>query len=171
MRNLWLLSVLFIVGCSTSVNHYSNTTPELKLEEFYDGKLTAYGMVQNRSGEVLRRFRVDMEGTWEDNKGRLDETFFYDDGEQQQRTWYLEKRSNGQYSGTADDVVKPARGETNGYALNWRYTLTIPVDDNTWDINFDDWMYLIDEKRLINRAQMKKWGFTVGEVTLWIEKH
>ena len=75
------------------------------------------------------------------------------------------------YGGTASDVVNPARGSTSGFALNWRYTLSIPVDGKVWDISFDDWMYLLDEKRMINRAQMNKWGFKVGEVTLWIEKH
>lgn len=171
MRSLFIAGLLLLAGCSTPMSYYQNTTPQLNMEEFYNGKLTAYGMVQNRSGDVLRRFRVDMLGTWEGNKGVLEETFYYDDGEQQQRTWYLEKKEDGKYGGTADDVVNPAHGQTSGYALNWRYTLRIPVDGDTWDINFDDWMYLLDEKRLINRAEMKKWGFTVGEVTLWIEKH
>ena len=171
MRNLILLFIALLAGCSTPMSYYQNTTPVLKLEEFYNGKLTAYGMVQSRSGEVLRRFRVDMLGRWEGKKGVLEETFFYDDGEQQQRTWYLEKKADGLYGGTADDVVNPAEGQTSGYALNWQYTLSILVDGTTWDIDFDDWMYLLDENRLINRAEMNKWGFTVGEVTLWIEKH
>ncbi len=170
MRN-WLWPLLFLLaGCATPVSYYKNTSPELKLEEFFNGKLTAYGMVQSRSGKVLRRFRVDMVGSWEGNKGVLDEKFYYDDGEEQQRTWYLEKHDNGMYGGTAGDVVKPAKGATSGYALNWHYTVAIPVDGENWDIDFDDWMYQLDENRLINRAQMKKWGFKVGEVTLWIEK-
>ncbi|MDJ0831946.1 MAG: DUF3833 domain-containing protein [Gammaproteobacteria bacterium] len=170
MRNWIWPFLLLLVGCATPMSYYQNTSPELKLEEFYNGKLTAYGMVQNRSGKVLRRFKVDMVGNWEGNKGVLDEMFYYDDGEEQRRTWYLEKHADGIYGGTASDVVNPAKGQTSGYALNWRYTLTITVDGKTWDIDFDDWMYLMDENRLINRAKMKKWGFKVGEVTLWIEK-
>ena len=171
MRSFVIACVLLITACSTPLSYYSKSTPELKMEEFYNGRLTAYGMVQNRGGKVLRRFRVDMLGTWQGNKGTLQESFYYDDGEQEQRTWYLEKLPDGQYRGAADDVVKPALGETSGYALNWRYTLSIPVNGDTWDIDFDDWMYLLDEKRLINRAEMNKWGLKVGEVTLWIEKH
>lgn len=171
MRNwIWPLLIL-LSGCGTSMSYYQGSSPGLKLEEFYNGKLTAYGMVQNRSGEVLRRFRVDMLGTWDGNKGVLEEFFYYDDGEEQERTWYLEKMDDNVYGGTASDVVNPARGSTSGFALNWRYTLSIAVDGKVWDINFDDWMYLLDEKRMINRAQMNKWGFKVGEVTLWIEKH
>ena len=170
MRSLILILTLFIAGCSTKINEYRDTQPQLKMEEFYNGPLTAWGMVQDRGGKVLRRFRVDMVGSWQGNRGTLEETFYYDDGEQQQRTWHLEKNADGSYGGTAADAVTPAHGRTEGYALNWRYTLSIPVEDETWDIDFDDWMYLMDEKRLINRAEMIKWGFRVGEVTLWIEK-
>ena len=171
MSNLLIVAaVMLLVGCSTPLSYYRDTTPVLKMEEFYNGPLTAWGLVQDRSGKVLRRFRVDMVGSWQGDRGKLEEYFYYDDGEQQQRTWHLRKHANGIYTGNASDVVRPAEGQTEGYALNWRYTLSIEVDGSTWDIDFDDWMYLIDEKRLINRAQMNKWGFRVGEVTLWIEK-
>jgi hypothetical protein len=163
--------MISILGCGTSVKHYAGSGPELKLEQFFNGRLTAYGMVQDRNGKVLRRFRVDMLGTWENGKGKLDEQFTYDDGQQEQRIWHLEKTADGRYTGHADDVVVPARGETGGYALNWHYQLSIPVDGENWAISFNDWMYLIDENRMINRAEMSKWGFKVGEVTLWIEKH
>lgn len=170
MRKLVVILTLLISACSTPMSYYEGSGPELKLEEFFDGKLTAYGMVQDRSGRVLRRFTVDMTGTWSDGRGTLDEWFTYDDGEKQRRVWHLQKTADGKYTGNADDVVKPADGKTSGYALNWQYSLNIKVDDESWDIDFDDWMYLIDSKRLINRAEMSKWGFRVGEVTLWIEK-
>ncbi|MFP2770836.1 DUF3833 family protein [Oceanisphaera sp. KMM 10153] len=90
--------------------------------------------------------------------------------EWQRRVWYIEKSANGHYSGTADDVVVPAKGQARGGALNWRYTLSVPVDGQTWNIDFNDWMYLLDDNRVLNRAEMTKWGFKVGEVILWIER-
>lgn len=170
MRKLVLLMSLLLSACSTPMTYYQDTQPQLKLEEFFNGKLTAYGMVQDRGGRVLRRFTVDMTGSWDNNQGTLDEWFTYDDGEQQRRIWHLEKIAEGKYIGNADDVASPADGEINGYALNWQYSLNIKVDEENWVIDFDDWMYLINDKRLINRAEMSKWGFRVGEVTLWIEK-
>jgi hypothetical protein len=170
MRSLILLASALLIGCSTPMSYYRDSQPSLKMEEFYNGPLTAWGMVQDRNGKVLRRFRVDMVGSWQGDRGKLEENFYYDDGEQQQRTWFLHKQDNGRYTGTAADVVSPAEGQSEGYALNWTYTLAIEIDGQTWHIDFDDWMYLMDEKRLINRAEMIKWGFRVGEVTLWIEK-
>lgn len=171
MRTLIIAGSLLLASCSTTMKNYDGSSPHFDMQQFFDGKLTAYGMVQNRQGEVLRRFRVDMTGTWEGNKGKLDEQFYYHDGEEKQRIWYIEKTDDGRYIGNADDVVKPANGQSNGFALNWQYSLLIEVDGENWEIDFNDWMYLIDEYRLINRAEMTKWGFKVGEVTLWIEKH
>jgi hypothetical protein len=171
MRAIIIASVLFLTACSTSMKYYRETQPKFDMQQFFNGKLTAYGMVQNRQGEVIRRFRVDMVGSWEGNRGTLDEQFYYHDGEQQQRTWHIEKTQDGRFIGNADDVVEPAQGRNEGFALNWKYSLKIKIDGDFWEIDFNDWMYLIDEHRLINRAEMSKWGFKVGEVTLWIEKH
>ncbi|WMC09361.1 DUF3833 domain-containing protein [Oceanimonas pelagia] len=170
MKVLLAALALLLTSCSSQIADYKDTTPALALDEFFNGELVAFGMVQDRSGRVLRRFRVDMVANWEGNQGVLEEDFYYDDGEWQRRVWYLEKHPNGRYTGTAGDVVTPAEGQTQGYALNWRYTLAVPVDGKVWDIDFNDWMYLLDENRLINRAEMTKWGFKVGEVTLWIER-
>lgn len=172
MNRLIIVTLSFLLmSCGgASLKQYDKTSPEFKLEEFFNGPLKAYGMVQNRSGEVLRRFSADLTGEWDGNQGTLYEMFYYDDGEQQERIWYLEKLGPNEYSGTADDVSRPASGYTEGFAFNWQYTLAIPVDGTVWNIDFDDWMYLLDDQRLINRAEMKKFGFRVGEVTLWIEK-
>jgi len=37
-------------------------------------------------------------------------------------------------------------------------------------LNLDDWLYLVEENHLINRTQLRKFGFRVAELTLVIEK-
>ena len=37
-------------------------------------------------------------------------------------------------------------------------------------VSFDDWMYLLDQDRLINRAEISKFGIHLGEVILYIER-
>ncbi len=172
MRKLVLFSIiLMLTACgSASLNEHKGTTPELKLEQFFDGELKAYGMVLDRSGNLLRRFDVKLLASWQGNKGKIKEWFEFDDGEKSTRIWQLEKTSENQYKGTAGDVIGIATGETQGSALYWRYDLEIPVDGTTYQITLDDWMFLIDEKRLFNKTNMTKWGFNVGEVILYIEK-
>ncbi|WP_372770154.1 DUF3833 domain-containing protein [Pseudoalteromonas sp.] len=168
---LGVIFSIFLVACSSpDINDYANTTPTLKLEEFFDGKLSAHGIVLDRNGALTRRFSVDLVGSWQGNQGKLDEWFVYDDGEKQTRTWYIENLGNGNYKGTANDVVGTAMGTAKGSALYWRYQLKINYQGGPLEVTLDDWMFLINEKRLINRTDIIKFGFKVGEVILTIEK-
>lgn len=159
----------FLSACSTQLNVYKAETPELDLKRFFNGQLEAYGIVQDFRGKVTRRFRVDILGQWQGNQGFLDELFYFDDGEEQHRCWQLVK-SGTHYRGTAGDVIGNAEGSTAGNALNWGYVLAVPIGGQVWNIRFDDWMYLVDENNLINRARMYKFGFEVGQITLYLRK-
>ena len=111
-----------------------------------------------------------MECSWKGNEGVLDEAFTYSDGTTQRRIWRLTKHADGHYTGTADDVVGTARGQTQGNAFRWGYTLALPVDGKVYHVDFDDWMYLIDERVMLNRATMSKFGVRLGEITLSFTK-
>ena len=67
-------------------------------------------------------------------------------------------------------MIGEALGELSGNALRWRYVLALPVDGKTWNVDFDDWMFLMDEKVMMNRSTMSKWGINLGEVTLTFVK-
>ena len=168
MRYLAIVCLtLVLAGCSgPQVRDYAAEQPRLELSEYFNGELEAWGMFQNRSGQVIKRFHVAMTGTWEGDTGVLDERFTYSDGTQERRVWTLKRQADGSWRGTAGDVVGEAVGEVAGNALNWRYTLRLPVDGTTYDVQFDDWMYQMDGRVMLNRARMSKWGFYLGEVTL-----
>lgn len=164
------VAIILLGGCSSNLSDYTSSQPEFDMQSFFNGKLNAYGMVQDRSGKVIRRFHANLIGRWEGNDGILEEDFYYADGETQRRVWSLKKQNDGSYTGTASDVTRKAFGSSQGFAFNWKYTLAIDVDGETWDIDLNDWLYQLDSSRLINRAEMRKWGFKVGEITLVIEK-
>ena len=171
LASLALTSVFLLTGCSSiNVDDYSDTGPKLDLKTFFDGKLKVYGMVQDFSGKMTRRFTADIDASWNGETGILDELFYFDDGEQQTRVWTLNHEGNGKYTGTAGDVVGVASGQTNGAVFRWQYVLTIPYDGITLDVKLDDWLYLITEDRLINRTSIRKFGIEVGQITLIIEK-
>jgi len=100
----------------------------------------------------------------------LDEDFVYSDGTTQKRIWTLKHLGEGKYTGTAGDVVGQASGRTRGNAFNWRYTMALPVDGKVWEMQFDDWMYLMNDRVMLNKASMRKWGIFLGEVTLSFTK-
>jgi hypothetical protein len=145
---------------------YANERPLLDLKTYFNGELVAHGIFTDRSGRVVRRFVVDMTGTWTGNQGVLDERFTYSDGKTERRVWRLTDEGGGRYGGRADDVVGVANGQAAGNALNWRYTLSLPVDGTVYEVQFDDWMYLMDERVMLNKARMSKFGIFLGEVTL-----
>ena len=63
------------------------------------------------------------------------------------------------------------RYEAAGNAFRWAYTLRLPVDDSVYEVQFDDWMYLVDERVMLNKAVMSKFGIRLGEVTLSFTKN
>ena len=154
-------------GCAgPSVNDYASEKPVLDLKQYFNGVVDAWGIFTDRSGKVVKRFTVVMHCKWDGDQGVLDEDFVYSDGTVQKRIWKLQDMGNGRYSGQADDVIGMADGQTRGNAFNWRYTLALPVDGQVWHVQFDDWMYLLDDKVMLNKAAMSKFGIFLGEVTL-----
>ena len=80
----WLAVVVIIglTGCSTpSIVDYQDGTPAFEPENFFDGKLTAHGVVKDYSGKAIRHFNADIIACWDDGVGTLDESFVFDDGE------------------------------------------------------------------------------------------
>lgn len=166
-RMMALCSSLLLAACAgPGVERYREAKPVLDLSTYFNGTLDAWGMFQDRSGEVTKRFHVVIEGHWEGNQGTLDEHFSWADGSTSRRVWKLTRQTDGSWIGLADDVVGEARGEVAGNALRWRYVLKLPVDGKEYQVDFDDWMYLIDDRVMINQSRMSKFGFHLGQVTL-----
>lgn len=160
-----------LAGCAgPQVGDYAQQRPKLELDRYFNGRVHAHGLFQKRSGEVVRRFTVIMDCRWEGDQGVLDETFTYSDGTTQRRVWRLTKLEGGRYTGRADDVVGEAHGQVSGNAFRWNYTLRLPVDGTEYEVQFDDWMFLIDDRVMLNRARMSKFGVTLGEVLLSFTK-
>jgi hypothetical protein len=166
-----LLGTMLLIACAAPMpSDYAREAPQLELRKYFNGPLTAHGMFSDRAGKVVRRFSVQMTGTWNGAQGVLDEEFTYSDGKKERRTWRLTDHGGGRYSGRADDVIGEAVGQAAGNALNWRYTLALPVDGKIWEVQFDDWMCQMDDRVMLNKAVMSKFGITLGEVTLAFSK-
>ncbi len=149
---------------------YDYTTPKADIQTYFNGPIKAWGIIQDWRGRVVSRFDVDMVGSWEGGVGTLKENFRYYNGDTQKRVWTITKNADGNYTGKADDIIGDASGFSNGSALQWNYKMDITVDGRTYRINFDDWMWQMNDGVLINRSYLKKYGFTVAELTLFMIK-
>lgn len=167
-----LLPLLVSCGISIEGNRYAQLTPQFSPLDFFDGNVKGWGIVQDRSGNVIQQFVVDIVGTREDDQVTLDETFHYSLGDGVKKRRWLIEPIDGQnaFSGKAGDILGEADGDVSGNALNWQYQMDLPVDDTSYKVKFDDWMWLFDENRLINRSYIKKFGFVMAEVTIFMER-
>ena len=160
-----------LAGCGTQqITSYASEKPVLDLSRYLNGILDAHGVFTDRSGTVIKRFTVVLQCSWQGNEGVLDEAFTYADGTRQRRIWRLTRLADGAYIGRADDVVGVAKGQQSGNSFHWTYTMALPVDGTVYEVQFDDWMYLVDDQVMLNRARMHKFGIHLGDVTLSFRK-
>lgn len=165
------LAALLLGGCAgIAPSQYAAEKPTLDLASYFNGTIDGWGMFKKRSGEVVKRFHVVIDARWNGDTGVLDEKFSWSDGSSSRRVWTLTRLADGRYLGRADDVVGGAEGQAAGNALRWKYVLALPVDGRTWHVGMDDWMFLIDERVMLNRTTMSKWGIELGAVTLSFTK-
>ena len=175
IKPISLIILLFLItSCSNNSamkpEDFKNKEPRLIIEEYLSGNVKAWGVLQNRSGKVTRQFSADLNGTWDGKQLVLKEKFNWDDGEVQDREWKINKIDENNYEGTAGDVVGKAKGYSYGPAFKFEYVLLVPVKGKEIKITFDDWMFHMNDGVLINRSYLKKFGFTVAELTLFMQK-
>lgn len=169
--SLLVLCLTLVSACaSVSVEDYQKNQPRMDVREFFDGNLSAHGIVKNRSGEVIRYFNATIIASWKNGVGKLDETFYFDDGEEQKRIWVIQPDGSGNFSATANDVIGSSKMNVSGNSLFMQYILRIPYEDDTLDLQIDDRMYRVSDRVVINESTMRKWGFEVGKIVLVIEK-
>ena len=174
-KSSWLTAAgvagaLALTGCSQSISDYKQLTPALELDRFFLGSGRAYGVMHDWRGQQSVRFVADLCGEWQQGQGDLYEVFYFSDGRVEQRHWQLTQSADGEVRGTAGDVVGEATGQLAGNSLYWQYVLRIPYDGDTLDVTVKDWLHLVDEKNLINRTTLHKYGFKVAELTLSIQQ-
>jgi hypothetical protein len=171
---LGIVAALFLLaGCSSmKVQDFAANEPKLVLEDYFLGQTKAWGIFEDRFGNMRRQFVVDILGTWDEANQTLTlvEDFVYADGEKSQRIWTIKKLGPNRYQGTAPDVIGIADGTVAGNALFWEYDMDLKVGESFWRVRFSDWMWLQPGDALINRARVKRWGFEIGEVTLFFQR-
>ena len=174
MNQSWLMSIIAFMmlgGCmNMEPTDFKGASPRLVIEDYFAGETRAWGIFEDRFGNLRRQFTVKIKGTWEDEILELDEQFEYSDGELDRRVWRIRKTGKNTYEGMADDIIGIAKGEAYGNALNWQYDINLKMGDSRLRVRFNDWMYLQPSGVLLNRAHVTKLGVEIGTVTLVFSK-
>jgi hypothetical protein len=165
-----LLTALAACAGRPDLADHADAGPQMVLEEYFDGPLTAEGVFQDRFGAVRRKFVVDIEGDWDGETLTLDERFVYEDGSTERRVWRLRKTGERTWTGTAEGVVGEATGEVRGDAFTWAYTIDLATPDGPLRVSIEDWIWRIDETTALNRAYVERFGVEIGELLIAFRK-
>lgn len=162
--------LLMLSSCSThSIDDYASNQLRLDPQQFFNGSLSAHGVLKDRSGKVTRYFNATINAYWKNGVGTLEEKFIFDDGEIQHRNWTLTPTDEG-YAATAGDVIGTGKAQVSGNAMQLSYVLEINYKGSPLQLHVDDWMWQVDSKTLLNESTLRKWGFKVGSIQLAIVK-
>ena len=75
------LSMTIAACARKDVDELLTHQPKLILEEFFAGNSVAFGIFEDRFGNLRRQFRVNLSGKLDGKRLVLEEEFLYDDGE------------------------------------------------------------------------------------------
>ena len=170
-KALLTLVTLLLGGCNgMQIEDFRQTQPEFILEDYFQGNTRAWGLFEDRFGNIQRQFVVVINGTWDGSTLVLNEDFIYNDGAGENRVWSVTKTGDKTYQGTTEHVVGAAVGTREGNAFNWNYEFNLQVGDDVWKVRFDDWMFLQPNGVLLNTATVTRWGIKLGTVFLSFSK-
>ena len=73
IRSISLIIAIFLItSCSNNSamkpEDFKNKEPRLIIEDYLTGNVKAWGVLQNRSGKVIRQFSADLDGKWNGNQ-------------------------------------------------------------------------------------------------------
>ena len=163
------LRLLVLGGCAApDADDYAAEKPVLDLTTLLQRHARSRTACSpTASGKVQRRFIVQMKGTWQGNEGVLDEDFTYSDGKTRSAAsgacTQAARRPLHRHAPTTWSA-RPRAGRRQCAALALH---AAPAGRrHAYEVQFDDWMYLMDERVMLNKAVMSKFGIRLGEVTL-----
>lgn len=130
------------------------------------GRTQGFGVFQDRSGAVRRRFSVELDGLIDDGVLVLTEDFTFDDGERERRVWRISCVGEHGYEARADDIIGAAKGRVRGGELRWSYLFSLKVGSRRFRVRFDERFVQVGQDLLVNEARISKFGIRVGQTTL-----
>ncbi len=142
----------------------SHSQPQIDLRQHLSGPIQCEGMIHGPTGNLASRFTAQMHGRWDGANGVLEENFSYASGGTQKREWRLKMGNDGRFTATADDVIGVAQGEYAGCSIRMTYRLRLPAESGGHVLTVTDWLYLSENGVILNRSEMRKFGFKVGEL-------
>lgn len=159
-------AALVFSGCAEMpVSDFADQRPVLDPAQFFSGKTSSTGVMENRGGAPMKRVTTQTIGKWEGETLHLEQELQLG-GEPQHRSWRIRKLDAHHFEATANDLVGTARGEAYGNVFHWEFTLALSPGNPLANVRMSQWMYLQpDGRTLVNHSTIRKLGLVLAQVT------
>ncbi len=128
---------------------YIDGATKMDIKKFFNGDVDGFAIKQDSTGKIVGTVTAKINGKWDENKGVIQQNFVYSDGTKDSRTWLVTVDSDGTFDAVGHDVSVPAKGKQSGNAAQSLYSLVLGAKGEKIQVNFEERMYLIDEKSMI----------------------
>ena len=144
--------------------------PKLKFEVYFSGKVTAFGhMTLYYPKKRIKNIKAKFSGKFHRDKLNLNEEFI-DGNSKTNRAWTFQKISELNFIGHENNVLSPFNVRVENNILNMNYKFKTSYKNYDFSVNIEDSMYLINDKILLNKSKISKFGITIAETILLYTK-
>ncbi len=167
IRFLCLGIAIVCTGCaSMRVSEFQDGRPILDPAEFFTGRASSSGVMENRGGSPTKRVTTTTLGHWEGATLHLEQDIVLGDAKPQHRSWRIRGLDTHHFAATANDMVGTASGEAYGNVFHWSFTLALSPGNPLANLQMSQWMYLQpDGRTLVNHSTIRKFGLVVAQVS------
>lgn len=142
-----------------NISDFETTTPVYRPEDYLDGVLEGWGVLERLTGGLQQRFTVRAAGQFDGAELAFTEIWTFDDGHVDTLHWRIRPLGDGKYTGTEDRLDGHAEGDQAGCAFHWRYSRDVPQKDgSSTKLNFNDWFYRIDDRAVMVKGTAGRLG-------------
>jgi len=152
---------------------YLDGVNKMDLKKFFDGNIEGFAIKQDATGKIVSTFTVKINGKWEEGKGVVQFNYLYSDNSKDSRTWLITANSDNTFDAVGHDIATAAKGKQIGNAAQSIYSLMVGPKTDKEEVNFEDKMYLVDEKSVImisNFRGTKSAKGTAGKIIFSLKK-
>ena len=151
------------------INKYSDFK-DLKFEKFFTGEVIGKGnLILFFPKKTVKNLYVIFKGVFKNNKLKLIEKYIENE-KKIIRNWNFEKKSNTLFIGNEKNVKGKIVVHINKNNLKMRYYFKLLIWRFTVTVLINDYMFLINEKEIVNTTYVSKFGINLAKVVLLYKK-
>ncbi len=171
MKTFYILQFFFIAslasGCaSLKAPVFKDELPRLDPVGFFGGKTSSKGVIENAAGKPTARITTTTTGTEKAGKLFIEQDLVTLGKSKNHRSWSLEQIDEHHVLANSTDMDGTAKGLLYGNSFSWTYRMKLKQRKIIRHVRMQQHMYLMpDGNSLIVRSVIKKFGFTVAQIT------